>query len=231
MLELPVRDGPVEPFFLEPDTRAERGIQDTASRSLEGAAIAISEPMVIALAEKLVANDPELAAFWDAEKARYYYHYISFCCTLEPKANVAFEWARVAIQLAPSPGPVVYSMAPGPTADIMKVKESATLGTDFKILSAKSNDETEREVKDWMIRPYRQGFTNPYWEMRSTASTDLAGDFRMHLITRTPVGIVANGNIRGRAKIKGGLIVRLARWISGRTESTEAIVTFNLNPG
>lgn len=226
MIEIPASDGGVELFELSPDQRATRRGAAPALTPKTGF-IEITNPLVTPVTEKLVANDAELAAFWEAEKRTYRYDYVSFRFTLNPAAGEPFEKAWVELRLEPlqDGGPIVYSMAPDQVVDITKISESAKIGTEFKFIKAEMGAKVDADVKDYVLRAWREHTAEPYWTFGKTKSTELMGTFRLHLITRTPAKLSATGRISARAVVQKRtfLIIRKGKPMDGPASLTFAL--------
>jgi hypothetical protein len=203
MLNLPQGDGSAEQFDLAADPRVVRGA--AKSSDLVASSIELTKPFVTPLTKNLLADDKELAAFWAAEKSRYRYDYVTFRCNFEASERHPFEKAWVEVVLAPDEpdvGPIAWSMAPDEIADVTEFTEKGALSADLKLVKSQRAVEVKEEVKSYFLRARREHTAKPYWEFCATDQSDLTGTFRLHLVTRTPVGLAASGRISVRAVIE-----------------------------
>lgn len=204
MIDLATTDGSAQRFDLAPDDRVTRkGAIDpvTAPRS---AFIEITEPLVTPITKALVANDAELAAFWESEKRRFRYDYVQFRCTLMPADNMPFEKAWLEVHLESSAGekgPIAYSMHPDKLVIVASLSDSAKLGSDFKLVKSEIQTKTETETEIYFLRAWREQTADPYWAFSRTETTELAGTYRFHLVTRTPAEIGGRGKLTARAVV------------------------------
>jgi hypothetical protein len=128
MLDLPSIDGGAEQFGLHGEDRGVRGIAPRIPET--SATIALTPARGTPITRELTADDPELAAFWQAEQGKFRYHYVTFRATFVPDA-AGFDDARLAVQLGPSEpanGVIAWSISPQLLADPTKSSESAKIG-------------------------------------------------------------------------------------------------------
>ena len=205
LLTLSTADGPTTRFALVPDGRVTRGSEVDVGSVPLSAFIEITQPLVTPITKKLVGDDPELEAFWAAERGKFRYDYVTFRCTLIPASGAPFEKAWIEVSLAPNAavqGPIAYSMAPEAVIDVTTTSDSAEIAGDLKFVKSKIGSKTEVEAKSYFLRAWRERTAAPYWELQKTDSTDLKGTFKFHLVTRTPASLDGTGRLTARAVIK-----------------------------
>ena len=204
MINLSPAEGPVQRFGLVPETRVTRRAMIDPGKAPTSAFIEITQPLVTPVTKALVAGDPELAAFWEAEKRSFRYDYVMFRCTLIPAEGMPFEKAWLEVQLAPEAadkGPIAYSMAPDKIVDVKSLKDTAKIGADLKFLKAAMGTEEGREVGEYVLRAWREQSATPYWSFNKTESTALTGTFRFHLIIRAPIEVDGSGRLTAKAVV------------------------------
>lgn len=192
--------------------------------------IDISKPAVIPLSEELIGNDKELLAFWEAEKSRYRYDYVSLSCSFGPAEGTLFTKAWVEVELTSQESdqkPIAWSMAPEEVIDSAKLTQTDKLGAEFKLLSGEVQQQIEHSSKEWFLRAFRERSAQPYWEFRTTTQSPIAGSWKLSLVTRSPIGAVGTGKLSLRAVVEKRTFL-----IFRKNQSVEepASILFDLSP-
>jgi hypothetical protein len=206
MIELDACEGMPIRFELQPVervTKARRGV--AAGGAIQAAPIEITTPLAMPLTAKLIGDNAELAAFWEAESGRFHYDYVSFRVTLMRLEGREFERVWIEVQLADAAGgegPIAYSLSPLQAFEVTQMTSKVKVSAKLKLVSAESGSEERKEAKEHILRAWREHTATPYWELSRTDATSLLGTFRLHAIVRSPVGSRPTGRISVRAVIE-----------------------------
>jgi hypothetical protein len=174
--------------------------------------IELSDPQHIRLAQNPVGEDSELEQFLAADQGRFRYDYVRLACTFCPENDERFEKAWVTVTLkaeSASPQSVPISWSIFPLAEYDNVEE--TVGTKFgssaKILSAEVSASSKVATKLYNLRGFREGKSNPYWELYSNNANSLNGVLRFHLVVRSAQDSPTLGEVRLEAVISNRMFV------------------------
>jgi hypothetical protein len=203
-----------------PDTRSSRMELVSETRKEKGGDFAplepvswveLSEPASITLREP-AGDDKELGQFLSANDGRFRYDYVRLGCTFRASPPERFEKAWLSLTLKAqdsqsSEAPISWSIAPVNDYDLSEENTTAEIGTSGKILTAKIGAGTKISKKVYSVRGYREGNSNPYWELISTEATSLEGILRFHTVVRSPAEIVTVGQVRLEAVISNKVFV------------------------
>lgn len=204
-MDLPSVDGELQAFEL---TDVSRQTRDPGAKSGGPAlsAVALSAPFVLPLTQELVADDKELAAFWAAEKDQFRYDYMTVRVGLSPNGAV-IQKAWVEVLMDPGDGggaaSIAWSMSPDLVAEEQTVTEKASIKGDFKLIGGEAEVSREQQVQRWVVRSRLVNPAAPYWEFSATGNTPLDGDYKLHMVVRTPVAQAGGGTVTARVQIAG----------------------------
>lgn len=226
MLTLPEENGPLLKVFVREDA-IKGGAPSLAPGKSAG--LSMSPPLTIPLDGTLIASDPELAAFWNGQKAEFDFDYVTFRCDFAPDEGSPIEkaWIRVKLQ---TPGnsaaaPIIWSMSPFRDEDLGKATSSAKLGGDFKMFKSEIGTTTETPVKKWFVLARGEQQPEASWEFKDNGTRHIEGPFRMSLVIRRPRGQRVDG------RLDGGMVIarRAFLFFTERNEAEANAAQFSLS--
>jgi hypothetical protein len=199
-------DEPLRPDFrvnLQEDEqiRSVRGKQVPVGGSKAPSSwINLSPVTAIRLAPRMT-DDAELANFIAAEKGRFRYDYVRLRCSFFPTNGEKFERAWLEVDIVSSlpdvsDPPIAWSIAPNREYEEVEVTSSAKIGAKFKFLTSEVSKGSEKKIKLYSIRGYREGGPQPLWEMKSTDRVELNGSLAFHLVVRSASNVETKCSVK-----------------------------------
>jgi hypothetical protein len=156
-------------------------------------------------------EDKELANFLAAEQGKFRYDYVRLGCSFHPDHPERFEkaWLYVDLDVAGLasgvPFPIAWSIYPVETHDEVEESLSTKIGSRLSIFSAEVGSSKKVASKLYSLRGYKEGKSDPHWEMRATDTSSLDGLLRFHIVVRS----LASTEVRARVRLETTLSDRL----------------------
>lgn len=174
--------------------------------------IELSDPQHIRLAESPVGEDSELEQFLAADQGRFRYDYVRLACTFCPENDERFEkaWLTVTLKAESASAqnlPISWSIFPLAEYDNVEETVGTKIGSSAKILNAEVSMSSKGATKLYSLRGFREGKSNPYWELYSNNANSLNGVLRFHLVVRSAQASPTLGEVRLEAVISNRMFV------------------------
>ena len=204
MLSLDLPDPEFQRMELVAEPRVEKGA--TPALLQVSSWIELADPQHIQLSTTPVFDDNELEQFLAANKGQYRYDYVRLGCSFCPQNGERFEKAFLTITLKPDGAPppevpVSWSIFPLTDFQCAKQTTSAKIGGKGKIVTAEIGGAREVEKRLYSLRGFREGKSNPFWELYGNESEALEGSLRFHMVVRSTAASPTLGQVRLEAVI------------------------------
>jgi hypothetical protein len=194
---------PLTPRVVPLAPRVERGRSDDVGPAV--GPVSVGGPISIPLTKESAPDDPDLAAFVDADSDHRYdlVHLAgTFAPVDEPLQRVWFIVQLARPDKGPSPLPIAWSMKPERLSDDVTNSSKATIGADAKLLSAGLELGSSRVSKDVSLQALYTMQSNPTWILERTKSAEISGTQRFVLVVRSPRDAPAHGRLEVGALIR-----------------------------
>jgi hypothetical protein len=204
MLSIDLPDPNFQRMELVAEPRVEKG--GSPSPLQVSSWIELADPQHIQLSTTPVFDDNELEQFLAANKGQYRYDYVRLGCSFCPQNGERFEKAFLTITLKPDGAPppevpVSWSIFPLTDFQCAKQTTSAKIGGKGKIVTAEIGGAREVEKRLYSLRGFREGKSNPFWELYGNESEALEGSLRFHMVVRSTAASPTLGQVRLEAVI------------------------------
>ena len=204
MLSIDLPDPDFQRMELVAEPRVEKG--GSPSPLQVSSWIELADPQHIQLSTTPVFDDNELEQFLAANKGQYRYDYVRLGCSFCPQNGERFEKAFLTITLKPDGAPppevpVSWSIFPLTDFQCAKQTTSAKIGGKGKIVTAEIGGAREVEKRLYSLRGFREGKSNPFWELYGNESEALEGSLRFHMVVRSTAASPTLGEVRLEAVI------------------------------
>jgi hypothetical protein len=204
MLSIDLPDPNFQRMELVAEPRVEKG--GSPSPLQVSSWIELADPQHIQLSTTPVFDDNELEQFLAANKGQYRYDYVRLGCSFCPQNGERFEKAFLTITLKPDGAPppevpVSWSIFPLTDFQCAKQTTSAKIGGKGKIVTAEIGGAREVEKRLYSLRGFREGKSNPFWELYGNESEALEGSLRFHMVVRSTAASPTLGEVRLEAVI------------------------------
>jgi len=208
MIEMDFSAEPMRPVELQ--LHATKG----SSADLAGAPnnlrdlLSIGLPQVRPLDPAEARADDEMRRFLDAEQGRNAYNVILLRCSFNPSGDNRIVEALLQVDLAVSDDtkpidPIAWSMDPQKSErPPLDSENTLKIGGDIKFIKAEYMKTIKSQSVEVLVEAHNEFCVNPYWKFRETVSKPLTGNFRLGLITQSPVGIPVAGTLSLSAKVR-----------------------------
>ncbi|MGR3932866.1 hypothetical protein [Streptomyces sp. BRA346] len=179
--------------------------------------ITLGGPVSVPVTSELVAADPELLAFVEAEAHTAVYHLLlcAVSCTQDPtplgKERVALHTVNLDLTLsteadteAAGPaafGPVAWSMAPHQLTDTADPSAPVRLGPR---LALRDDSHAPPPGERVCLEARRELRSDPGWEIRRTGTVPIGGTYRLAMVVRAPRGTVSLAAVAVGATVREG---------------------------
>jgi hypothetical protein len=204
MLSIDLPDPNFQRMELVAEPRVEKG--GSPSPLQVSSWIELADPQHIQLSTTPVFDDNELEQFLAANKGQYRYDYVRLGCSFCPQNGERVEKAFLTITLKPDGAPppevpVSWSIFPLTDFQCAKQTTSAKIGGKGKIVTAEIGGAREVEKRLYSLRGFREGKSNPFWELYGNESEALEGSLRFHMVVRSTAASPTLGEVRLEAVI------------------------------
>jgi hypothetical protein len=201
MIEINLPDSISRRAELVEEPRTERGGGSLFTTPVSW--IELSEAASVTLSSTMDVHDKELANFLSADHGKFRYDYIRLGCTFHPEKSERFEqaWLKVTLTENGQPSsskPIAWSLYPVEGHDRSEQKMQVKVGSKFEVVSAEVGYSAQSATKLYFLRAFKEGSSDPFWELTSTPATSLEGIFRFHLVVRSE----ASGSVKGSVRLE-----------------------------
>ncbi|QLH24975.1 hypothetical protein [Streptomyces sp. Rer75] len=172
--------------------------------------ITLGGPVSVPVTSELVAGDPELLAFVEAEAHTAVYHLLLCAVSCAQDApEPALHTVNLDLTLSTDPeaagpaafGPVAWSMAPHQLTGTGDVSAPVRLGPR---LALRDDSHAPPPGERVCLEARRELRSDPGWEIRRTGTVPIGGTYRLAMVVRAPRGTVSLAAVAVGATVREG---------------------------
>ena len=172
--------------------------------------ITLGGPASVPVTPELVAGDPELLAFLEAEAHTAAYHLLHCavgCAQDAPEpalhtVNLDLTLSAGAEAAGPATfGPIAWSMAPHQLTGAADVSAAVRLGPR---LGLRDDHHAPPAGERVCLEARRELRSDPGWEIRRTGTVPIGGTYRLAMVVRAPRGTVSLATVAVGATVREG---------------------------
>ena len=167
--------------------------------------VELADPQHIRLSNNPVYDDKELEQFLASNDGTYRYDYIRLGCSFYPEKGERFEKAWLKVDLKPEgpqapSAPISWSLFPLDESSNVENTTGAKI-SGGKIVNAEVSASSKFNRKLYSLRGFREGKSNPFWELYNNKTATLEGGLRFHMVVRSAGASPTLGEVRLEAVI------------------------------
>ncbi|MEU1803608.1 hypothetical protein [Streptomyces sp. NPDC019937] len=170
--------------------------------------LTLGGPVSVPVTSELVAGDPELPAFLEAETHTVVYHLLHCAVTCAQDApEPALHTINLDLTLSadikgpPASGPIAWSMAPRQLTGTADPSAPVRLGPR---LGLRDDHHAPPAGERVCVEARRELRSDPGWEIRRTGTVPIGGTYRLVMVVRAPRGTVTWAAVAVGATVREG---------------------------